>query len=530
MVKESELPILEIYHPSISAGDTAIIVTRDSNQNIINCVLIDLGCNTEEFIKWCEENISGFTMDKESTFDYVIVSHYHTDHYAGVNHKSIQTKCFISSHVSDKTRISKLNRNYKKSNNDASKPLLLNNLKYSSNINLFDKLGPIISPKENEKTVDTAYLIIDLGPPNLKNIIRLTCICANGIYKNENGNFEAHRGKFKDWNDHSIAWLLEYNGTGNNIFRYFTAGDLSGSDTGGYTDIESKLIPFLQGKKVNVLKATHHGSEHSLTYKFLETIKPDFIIVPCNNTHPLPFPQFFNRVQTLKDNNIIESKILIVNYMEFDINTYKQKGKGFDDLKTLNQNNQIVTGVTITNDLIYTAQKDINSLAELPCYLTTVKGNGKSNTVAAANIKLKITSPSHGEQNLPELCEDKDFAIESFNLVSEWSGLVNIKFDDVYTQHNDTKKFVQKQKVDPAKKKKLLKGFKNVFAPPLTLSKKGIYVEFLKNPKRKFGRGKDPSLVYLEERSIILKKTSNKSGTFYKALEEVVKRFNGKKR
>ena len=114
MVKESELPILEIYHPSISAGDTAIIVTRDSNQNIINCVLIDLGCNTEEFIKWCEENISGFTMDKESTFDYVIVSHYHTDHYAGVNHKSIQTKCFISSHVSDKTRISKLNRNANK--------------------------------------------------------------------------------------------------------------------------------------------------------------------------------------------------------------------------------------------------------------------------------------------------------------------------------------------------------------------------------------------------------------------------------
>lgn len=492
MGKESSYPILEIYHPSISAGDTAIIVTRSNDKSIVKTVLIDLGCNTQEVIQWCNSNIDKFKSDKNSTFDYVIISHYHQDHYAGIFHASIQTESLISSFVSDTTRVSNRKRKYSKNSDDAKNPPVSHSIKTSKVINLFNELGPLIKPKSSDITVKPSSLNIDLGPLKQQGIITLQCICANGIYRTAEGKFKAAEGDFSDWNDHSIAWLLEYKGT-EDTFRYFTAGDLSGSDT-GYTDIESLLIPFLKGKKVNVLKATHHGSKHSLTFNFLNTIKPDEIIVPCNHSHLLPFPQFFERVYDLKKKNKnLNTHIYLVNYLNFEKEEYNSKFDNVDQLKKMQALKTITPAIKESKNAIYTAIKDENSMADLPCFVTNVNGKGKSKTESLGTINLKITAPSHGSENLPELYGFGKFAEKSFEMVKKFMELNLLKFSDVFTVDNVTKRYKQKQGLDKEIKKSVLSGYKKVF--PNAVKDTTYADRFLKNPVEFNGVGRRYSPV-----------------------------------
>lgn len=475
MGETSDYPILEIYHPSISIGDATIIVSRDNKKEIAFIVLIDLGSNPSEIIIWSQANIAGFataekglSKTKNSTFDYVIVSHYHTDHYAGVNYNSIKTENFISSYVSDMEAVANHKRDY--SNEKVTNSIKLTKLETSERHNVFEH---IIKGEDFD---------INLSPPEMKGFeksIRLNCICANGIYKNSENKFVIHKGNFGNWNDHSIAWLLEYQSE-KKVFRYFTAGDLSGGDNGPYTDIESQLIPYLKNVEVDVLKATHHGSKHSLTEKFLKTIKPKTIIVPCNNGHLLPFPQFFERVGKL---NLIPD-IFIVNYMDFNIQSYqgkldKKEKSGITLLTQLINDKKIKTPITTDETSYFIVRKDkSDSLAELPVYSTTVQGT-EHETKYFGKIKLKITAPSNRKDNLPELYANLEFATEVFNLIAKHSEQPNLDFDKYYTLNGST--YQQKDGVDSKIQKKLAQSFRQLFAP-IGEEKRTIEINFLSNP------------------------------------------------
>lgn len=401
---------LEIYHISISLGDTAVIVTRDSNENIINSVLIDLGSNHEEVLCWCRKSkeINGFNDKKKATFDYVIVSHNHADHTAGIQYGNVVYDHLLYSYVSDNKIFKDVKRKHKSVTDKVTSKPKLGKVNSNNHINLFDHL-------KVTKTKDSLYTI-----PLAKNI-ELKCICANGIYLNEKGEKIMHEGNFNSWNDHSIAWLLEYKKYNEEkvSFRYFTAGDLSGDDKGNYTNIEEQLIPFFEGDKnkekitVDLLKATHHGSKHSLSRKFLETIKPQEIIVPCNNSHLLPFPQFFERLRSLEANDkTFKPKIFIANYMHFKFADYLkkvivEKGKPNKDevFKAFGVTCPIIKKVKVKKtDFITTAVAEIVNKKK-----TKKRKRGEvtiDKNVKQANMKVFKTSMIRGEFETKALKEE----------------------------------------------------------------------------------------------------------------------------
>ncbi len=89
-------------------------------------------------------------------------------------------------------------------------------------------------------------------------------------------------------------------------FTYFTAGDLSG-DPGrqSYYDVEAALLKYLtegdnaplKDKTITVLKVSHHGSQHSNQKALFEKLKPECVIIPCNQPKKVPSPVFLSRLQ-----------------------------------------------------------------------------------------------------------------------------------------------------------------------------------------------------------------------------------------
>lgn len=96
-------------------------------------------------------------------------------------------------------------------------------------------------------------------------------------------------------NDYSIALKIRY-GT----IDYATAGDSDGeyaTSTYGYTynNVEAILAP-LYGQ-VDVLRANHHGSQHSTSQYYVDTLDPDASAISCgNNTYGHPGQAVLDRL------------------------------------------------------------------------------------------------------------------------------------------------------------------------------------------------------------------------------------------
>ncbi|MEQ9092084.1 MAG: MBL fold metallo-hydrolase [Balneola sp.] len=303
-------PKLEIHHVSISGGDATVIVTRNDDGTIDQKVLIDLGGEkSSDFVTvvtYCNQHFG------DSKFDYVIVSHYHNDHYGGLLKQSEdgdKSKHLRFEKIVDGTTGRVCTKHSDVENNNHSKF-------YNA---LTKKKEDFISVTKYFKNNEKPY-IIDLK----KNSITLTCYCANGIL----ADGTIIEGKFKNWNDRSMVWVLNYK-----KFNYFTAGDLSGETTGSYTNVEEPVVNYLFGDnkmvdddapsppledvEISVLKANHHGSNHSsygyndsndysTKSYFFEKVKPKEVIVTCHNDkHGLPRAEFFDRMKAHKINNVV---------------------------------------------------------------------------------------------------------------------------------------------------------------------------------------------------------------------------------
>jgi beta-lactamase superfamily II metal-dependent hydrolase len=260
---------LEIHHISVSAGDSTVIAVREDVKNRLpDClVLIDAG-KSEADLEIVKEYCSEFF--KTNVFQYVILSHSHDDYHGALPDSDLFNNDTTNLVYGDALKSCFINTKYK---------------------------------KNTKVIVDYAGYKIDLPGASL------TCYCAGGVIP----TLGKIKKKYKDENDLSMAWVLALG-----KFTYFTAGDLSGATEGKYNNIEGPLIKYLcgkdgplKGRKIDVLKATHHGSKYSsfgddASYceknedsLFLDALQPNIIIVPCNNSisPPLPTPEFFSRAQ-----------------------------------------------------------------------------------------------------------------------------------------------------------------------------------------------------------------------------------------
>ncbi|BCX13818.1 MAG: hypothetical protein KatS3mg085_350 [Candidatus Dojkabacteria bacterium] len=99
-----------------------------------------------------------------------------------------------------------------------------------------------------------------------------------------------------DSNDASISILINYKN-----FKIFTAGDLG-------NNYENLLVDKLG--KINVLKASHHGSLTSTSETFVENINPDFVIISAgaNNQYNHPHPDVIKNISKVTKNIFDTSK------------------------------------------------------------------------------------------------------------------------------------------------------------------------------------------------------------------------------
>jgi len=124
--------------------------------------------------------------------------------------------------------------------------------------------------------------VIDLGDG-----VRVCCVCVNG-----NGLLSppfdcTHHME----NDLSIGYLVEVG-----AFQFFVGGDLSGSNDGGYHDIESSVATEIG--EIEVLRVNGHGGTYSSNETFLSGLSPAAAIISVGdgNGYGLPSQTIIDRI------------------------------------------------------------------------------------------------------------------------------------------------------------------------------------------------------------------------------------------
>jgi|GEM_PF-1842445 len=339
---------IEVHQMNVDNGDGGIILTRNADHSIRKKVMIDAGqtSGSNIVIPYLKQYVG------EANFDWVIVSHYHDDHYKGFlelftqelgkNAKG-EAIHFTTKHLIDPggyTNEGKVVDGYQAPNDSNTWPQVPRKGKTKTlKPRMKDYFNAVKTLGENSLKVngsDPSYhdsynnqawflnpIIID----SIDNIpVTLKCVALNGFTINQAGNaFGTRRTKrSNNPNNFSYAWLLEFG-----EFRMFTGADLGGQSNGSYTNQESdvaaychtnyqKLTPFnakddtsfvnmnLDENSFNghvcIVKANHHGSEQSNRQGFLDTLCPSTVItsVGSNASWHLPAEDYMTRLSAMK--------------------------------------------------------------------------------------------------------------------------------------------------------------------------------------------------------------------------------------
>jgi competence protein ComEC len=216
-----------------------------------------------------------------TSLDFIVTTHYHSDHIGGIDE------------VVHNLSIDSIGVVYDR------------NWSYSTAT--YNSYADKVSSKR-ETIVDNQ--VIDLGAG-----VYFTCVSVNG-----NGVLEEpYTDPPHDENDLSVALKLTYG-----EFDFFVGGDLSGKNTGQYTDIETSIAP--EVGKVEVLRVNHHGSNYSSNQHFLDTLQPIAAIISVgSNTYGHPHPDVIERLESApctiyqtedEDGNVIDGDVTIKIYSD----------------------------------------------------------------------------------------------------------------------------------------------------------------------------------------------------------------------
>lgn len=112
-------------------------------------------------------------------------------------------------------------------------------------------------------------------------------------------------------------------------FRYLTTGDASSDDWKREPDTEEALIHAnaLGGKRVSILKVSHHGSDTSSGKVFIESVLPQLAIISSDykSIHRLP------KLTTLKILEMNNAQVLVTGRATNPAGKYHQSKNKFDD-------------------------------------------------------------------------------------------------------------------------------------------------------------------------------------------------------
>jgi len=125
--------------------------------------------------------------------------------------------------------------------------------------------------------------VVDLGGGAF-----MTCVVVQGMVMNGQ---TINIGSSSQWeNSASIAWKVEYGD-----FDLWLGGDLTGGGN-GTVDVETQAA-YACGD-VDVYQANHHGSRTSTNYSLVQSLQPEFTVIPCGhaNSYGYPTQEIIDRV------------------------------------------------------------------------------------------------------------------------------------------------------------------------------------------------------------------------------------------
>ncbi|MCP4633684.1 MAG: MBL fold metallo-hydrolase [candidate division Zixibacteria bacterium] len=197
-----------------------------------------------------------------TTIDYLVISHYHSDHIGATN--ILINEGFEIGVCYDR------------------------GWSYCSS-NYGNYYEPSI--RNIRETIEDGQ-VIDLG-----NGVTATCVAVNGngVIEPPFIDSDCPGGGDNGENDFSVALVVDYH-----EFQYFVGGDLSGINNSNYTDIETSVGP--EAGDVEVYYVDHHGSYANSNQNFLNTIDPEVSIIPCGqNGFGHPHPETMQRLRATSE-------------------------------------------------------------------------------------------------------------------------------------------------------------------------------------------------------------------------------------
>jgi hypothetical protein len=284
---------LEVHHIKVNNGDSEIIAFKDAEGIYKLKALIDGGDTASDdfLIPYLKKN---FGQTGPFYFDYVILTHYHHDHYHGLQDAlkkgAVRTENYIDpggysldcGHCDLEPKNS--NRGVSIGGNLGA---YLKAIKTAAEKNYLKRYQPM--NKEMRSEQESINTLLNLGSYGGVDI-QLRCVAlwentldANGDIKNDDSE---GKKTCRSSNNISIAFVLECG-----EFRYYLGGDLGGSYESDYINQETTLSkglrylykaskPFDHSDRntyeghICGIKIDHHGSAYSNNDDFLSSVRP----------------------------------------------------------------------------------------------------------------------------------------------------------------------------------------------------------------------------------------------------------------
>ncbi len=257
---------LEIHHIDIGQGDSTFIVGPTGRT-----LLIDVGeprwdgARGAEIIGPYVKRVFGC-----ARIDTVLITHFHVDHIGYVDRGGLWHLARVQGFTFGRM----LHRDFRSYLGDSS----------GTFTRWRDFLADAGRALLNPAVVEPGTSQVDLGPG-----VTFTIVGSDGAGMLARGDFSRDKVPPNE-NDYSVASLLRYG-----RFDYFIGGDLTGELAAvaqfgyAYHDIETAVARKLPD--LDVLRVSHHGSDHSSNATFVAQVDPEVSIISDGNGNTFGHPR-----------------------------------------------------------------------------------------------------------------------------------------------------------------------------------------------------------------------------------------------